>query len=441
MTSAIARFADRRPTLRHLVVLCVLTLLVGIATGLIAAGLATVMHAIEQLVYGQHEGDVAVVTEGTTGTQRFLGIVIAGLIAGPAWAALRRLREPLLSVEDGMEGRRMPVFETLVNVFLQMGTVAAGASVGRENAPREASAMFSSQLLSRLGVDAETQRVIVAAAAGAGLGAIYHIPLAGAIFALEILLGSISATAVMVVLACSAIATVVSGIAVGNEPLYAPLNLSEEWGNLSAALLVGVIAGLGGYAFRSWTRRCEASAPKGWHAAWTIPLAFAIVGGIALWLPEVLGNGRNAATPVLMTSSTTETGPLHLTVWFVVALFVAKLVAVLITLRSGAVGGVLTPGFALGAMLGFLIGSVASPILAEFSITIPLSDFALLGACAFLSTTMAAPLFAFVVTVEFTGQSSEAYLALFLAAATAALVGAVVEKRAMQKQELPEPSR
>ena len=262
--------------------LCIYTLIVGLATGLGAAGLALIMHGIEYAVYGQHEGDVAVVTDGTTGLQRFVGIVLAGLIAGPVWAALRTKATPIESVEAGMNGRLMPVWSTLVNVFLQMATVAAGASMGRENAPRELGAMVASQMSHRLRIDPLHRRILVAAAAGAGLGAIYHIPLAGAVFSLEILLGSLSITAVMVVLACSAIATVTSGIVVGSSPLYSPINLSDGWGNLGAALLIGVICGAIGYAFRILSSRMSDTAPTGWHSAWAIPLAFTLVGVISL---------------------------------------------------------------------------------------------------------------------------------------------------------------
>ena len=117
---------------------------------------------------------------------------------------------------------------------------------------------------------------------------------------MEILLGSLSITAVMVVLACSAIATVTSGIVVGSSPLYSPINLSDGWGNLGAALLIGVICGAIGYAFRILSSRMSDTAPTGWHSAWAIPLAFTLVGVISLWVPEVLGNGRIAATTVLM---------------------------------------------------------------------------------------------------------------------------------------------
>ena len=389
---------DRRSA-ADLIRLCVWTFVVGVATGLVAALLVFMLHGIENLVYGQHEGINPVVTDGTTGLQRFLGITVAGLIAAPAWWAVRRLGRPIRSVEEGMSGTRMPVIETLVNVFLQMATVAAGASVGRENAPREAGAMMASQLAHRFGVDRGTTRLLVAAAAGAGLGAIYHIPLAGVVF--------------MVVLACSAVATTTAGIVVGDQPLYSTVSLSEGFGNLAVAVTLGIICGVAGMAFRYAASRAEGSAPMGAHVLWALPLAFATVGAMSLYLPEVLGNGRFAATSVL------EANP----VWtFALALLAAKVVAVLITLRSGAVGGVLTPGFAIGALLGYLVGVVVQPIAPG----IPLADFALLGAAAFLSTSMAAPLFALIVTVEFTGQSSEAYLALFLACATAALTGEIL---------------
>lgn len=393
--------------------LCILTFIIGIATGLFAALLVVVMHGIEQLVYGQSEAHVLNVTEGTTATQRFIGIAIAGLIAGPAWAALRKYARPVRSVEEGMAGTHMPVFPTLVNVFLQMATVAAGASAGRENAPREAGAMMASWLSEKLQMDATTRKVLVAAAAGAGLGAIYHIPLAGAIFALEILLGSLSISAVMIVLACSAVATVTSSIVVGSKPLYDTITLSEGFGNLGAAIVLGIICATVGLIFRRLCSYAFEKAPQFWHSAWAIPAAFMTVGVIAIWLPEVIGNGRIAAAQVLMGSPT----------WQLIAiLLVAKIFAVLITFRAGAIGGVLTPGFALGALSGYLVGSVIQPV---FMPDVPLSDFAILGAAAFLSASMSAPFFALIVTVEFTSQSSAAYLPLFLATATAALTVAV----------------
>ena len=416
---------DRRSA-ADLIRLCVWTFVVGVATGLVAALLVFMLHGIENLVYGQHEGINPVVTDGTTGLQRFLGITVAGLIAAPAWWAVRRLGRPIRSVEEGMSGTRMPVIETLVNVFLQMATVAAGASVGRENAPREAGAMMASQLAHRLGVDRGTTRLLVAAAAGAGLGAIYHIPLAGAVFAFEILLTTVTVRAVMVVLACSAVATTTAGIVVGDQPLYSTVSLSEGFGNLAVAVTLGIICGIVGMAFRYAASRAEGFAPMGAHVLWALPLAFATVGAMSLYLPEVLGNGRFAATSVL------EANP----VWtFALALLAAKVVAVLITLRSGAVGGVLTPGFAIGALLGYLVGVVVQPIAPG----IPLADFALLGAAAFLSTSMAAPLFALIVTVEFTGQSSEAYLALFLACATAALTGEILRSSLSLPKQIQMP--
>ncbi|MBV7294827.1 chloride channel protein [Corynebacterium sp. TAE3-ERU12] len=410
--------------LSALVRLCIITFIVGVLTGLAAAGLVWVLHIIEGFVYGQHEGELKVVTEGTEPLQRFIGITIAGLIAAPAWYAVRRFGRPIESVEDGMKGTRMPVVETTANAFLQMATVAAGASVGRENAPRELGAMFASGISHKLALNSETTKVLVAAAAGAGLGAIYHIPLAGAVFALEILLTTITVRAVMVVLACSAIATVTSGIIVGTQPLYSTISLTEGFGNLSGAIFVGVLLGASGVLFRRVTAQAQDAAPRGAGVLWQLPLAFMFVGLIGMWVPEVLGNGRNAATQVL------EDNP----AWTIIGiLMLAKLLAVIFTLRSGAVGGLLTPGFAVGSMAGYLLGVLAQPLFPN----VPPTDFALMGAAAFLSTAMAAPLFALIVTVEFTGQPSSAYLALFLAAATAALTAEFINHGKFDQVTLP----
>lgn len=372
--------------------LCILTLVIGVTTGLFAALLVEILHGIEQLIYGQSEADVLDVTEGTTAAQRFIGITVAGLIAGPVWAALRTYARPIRSVEEGMDGTHMPVFPTLVNIFAQMATVAAGASVGRENAPREGGALVASWLSERFQIDAETRKVLVAAAAGAGLAAIYHIPLAGAIFSFEILLGSLSISAVMIVLACCAAATVTSSIVVDSKPLYTTINLSEGVGNLGAAVLLGIICASLGLLFRRLCSRALSTAPHFWHSAWAIPAAFITVGAISIWLPEVIGNGRIAAAQVLMGAPA----------WQMTAvLLIAKIFAVLIIFRAGAVGGVLTPGFAIGALSGYLVGVIVQPTLMP---QLPLSDFAILGAAAFLTASMSAPFFALIVTVEFTGQ-------------------------------------
>ena len=130
-----------------------------------------------------------------------------------------------------MSGTRMPVIETLVNVFLQMATVAAGASVGRENAPREAGAMMASQLAHRFGVDRGTTRLLVAAAAGAGLGAIYHIPLAGAVFAFEILLTTVTVRA-----------DVIDGV----QPATVTAQVNDTLADLRAQLPPGYLLETGG---------------------------------------------------------------------------------------------------------------------------------------------------------------------------------------------------
>jgi CIC family chloride channel protein len=93
---------------------------------------------------------------------------------------------------------------------IQVTSVGLGASIGKEVAPRELSAMAGSKLVGWFRIDARWSMILVASAAGAGLAAVYNVPLAGALFAIEILLARFSAGAAVVALSISAIATVVA---------------------------------------------------------------------------------------------------------------------------------------------------------------------------------------------------------------------------------------
>ncbi len=86
----------------------------------------------------------------------------------------------------------MPILTTAVHAVLQILTVALGSPLGREVAPREIGAIFAGWLAHRAGLSVREQQVMVACGAGAGLAAVYNVPLGGALFVLEVLLGTFS---------------------------------------------------------------------------------------------------------------------------------------------------------------------------------------------------------------------------------------------------------
>ena len=153
---------------------------------------------------------------------------------------------------------RMPVRTTIAEALLQIVTVALGSPLGREVAPREIGAMFAGWLSNCAGLTVGESRVMVACGAGAGLAAVYNAPLGGALFVLEVLLGTFEPHVALAALATSAIAVVVAWCGLGTNLLYIVPQFP-----LSATLIIwstamGPLFGIGAFWFRELA---TASAP------------------------------------------------------------------------------------------------------------------------------------------------------------------------------------
>ena len=109
------------------------TLIVGLATGLAVLLLVFIVHSLEHLVWGHEEGPFL---DGLAyPSVWWLPIVTvggAGVVAALGWYLLRRFGRKLATVEQGVDGSRMPFWETLLDTVLQVGSVAMGASIGKE---------------------------------------------------------------------------------------------------------------------------------------------------------------------------------------------------------------------------------------------------------------------------------------------------------------------
>ena len=168
-----------------------------------------------------------------------------------------------------------------------------GSPLGREAAPKEFGAAVGFRLSERVGLPAEQRRVLVAAGAGAGMAAVYNVPLGGALFAAEVLLGSIALTALLPVMVAAVIATVVAWVYIPQEPIYVIPHWHGNSSLLVWALLFGPIAGLAAAVFVravAWAKLHRAA--KGWpRTAVAIPV-FAAIGVLSIAYPHILGNGK-----------------------------------------------------------------------------------------------------------------------------------------------------
>jgi H+/Cl- antiporter ClcA len=161
--------------------------------------LALLLRLVQHVAYGHglHTiiGRVSFLREVTAASdlRRFLALCSCGAVAGIGWWLLYRFGTPLVSIRQAArKGGRMPFWDTLTHAILQIVTVGLGSPLGREVAPRELGAALATKLSARANLTPACTRIMIACGAGAGLAAVYNVPLGGTLFTLEVLLGTFS---------------------------------------------------------------------------------------------------------------------------------------------------------------------------------------------------------------------------------------------------------
>jgi H+/Cl- antiporter ClcA len=392
-------------------ILVLVTLSVGFSSGLGGMGLGLLLRLIQHVTYdhGPHTmaGRQSFLQEVTAASdlRRFLALCSCGAVAGIGWWLLHRFGTPLVSILQAVrKGGRMPFGATLTHAILQIVTVGLGSPLGREVAPRELGAALATKLSARANLTPECTRIMIACGAGAGLAAVYNVPLGGTLFTLEVLLGTFSLPSSVAALATCLIATLVAWLGLGHGLQYSvpPLPISRSiivW-----SLLVGPVIGAAAYLFVRVTEAARACAPRDWRLAVSCVLVFPIIGLLAIPFPQLLGNGKGLA----QAGFDNEVGLV-----LAATLLLLRLVVLVASLRAGAEGGLLTPGLSVGALLGIILGSFWNHVWPTQS----LAGFAIVGGAAFLASSMKMPLTAIVLTVEFTGIGQEFLIPLSLAVA------------------------
>ncbi|WP_246258136.1 chloride channel protein, partial [Pararobbsia alpina] len=397
-------------------ILTAVTLLTGLGAGLGGMLLALLLHCIQHVAYGYsttHVISTESFLQGVTGAwpeRRVLVLTICGLVAGLGWWSLYRFGRPLVSIRQAIKSDdpQMPLLSTAVHALLQIVTVALGSPLGREVAPREIGSAFAGWLSRRAGLSVAESRIMVACGAGAGLAAVYNVPLGGAVFVLEVLLGTFGWTALVPAIVTSAVAALVAQQGLGNEHQYWVPSMT-----LSASLVVwsvvcGPVFGAAAWGFAELMKRSRANAPKDWRLPVLSLLNFAIIGVLAMHFPQLLGNGKGPAGLAF------DGG---LTMSLAATLLVLKVVITASSLRAGAEGGLLTPGLANGALLAIVLGGLWSVVWPGES----LGAFAIVGATAFLAASMQMPITAVVLVFEFTRVGQDFLIPVLLAVGGAAL--------------------
>src|SRR5258706_1494199 len=392
-------------------ILVLVTFAIGVGSGLGGMALGLLLRLVQHIAYGHglHTivGRVSFLQEVTAASdlRRFLAVCSCGGVAGVGWWLLYRFGSPLVSIVQAVrKGGRMPFWATLTHAILQIVTVGLGSPLGREVAPRELGAALATKLCARANLTPECTRTMIACGAGAGLAAVYNVPLGGTLFTLEVLLGTFSLPASVLALATCVIATLVAQLGLGNGLQYSVPPLATSPYLIVWSLLVGPVVGAAAYLFVRVTEAARARAPRNWRLAVWCSLVFPIIGLLAIPFPQLLGNGKGLA----QAGFDNEVG-----LTLAATLLLLRVVVLVVSLRAGAEGGLLTPGLSIGALLGIILGTFWNHIWPTGS----LADFAIIGGAAFLAASLKMPLTAIVLTVEFTGIGQKFLIPLSLAVA------------------------
>jgi CIC family chloride channel protein len=354
-------------------------------------------------LFMRHAGRPEELAEQMVPWQRVLTPTLGGLAAGLVLYWGLRLAGPqrstnLLEVVVAGDGR-LPLRNGLVKFFSSLITIGSGGSIGREGGITQLSATLASKWGQWAGWHPYRLRLLLGCGAASGIAAAYNAPISGAVFAGLIVLGNFSMNLFAPLVFSSVVATMVSRSFFGIRPWYTiPSKAIFDFTSVTQLpwfVCLGLLTGVVGAAFLKLLGRAE-DLFKGLKAPIYVRLAVGglIVGLIALRFPQVWGNGYVITNRILTGDYPAEVQGLI----FLIALLLAKLIATLITVGSGAVGGVFTPTMFLGAALGAVFGLALR--LVHVAVDLPVAVFALVGMGGMLSATTRSPLLAIIMIFE-----------------------------------------
>lgn len=386
------------------------TVALGIGTGLVGIACHYLLEGVQRLAFGQERSDLFQQFQEAGGLRRFLVLCVTGILAAGFWYLLQG-RYKILSIRRQIDlvGDRDPApLAHLLHAAMQVAIVGAGASVGKEGAPREVGALLAGRLGKALSLTIKERKVLIACGAGAGLAAVYQVPFASSLFVFETLGLAYHWKNVLLVLSSTYLATWVAQPIVGHGSIYHMSLVHWSASSFLQAFLIALLVTPFALGFRSLAKRAGRKRRKDGTILWALPLAFLVLGSLVAFYPIFMGNGQVLAQ-ALLSSQPIPYLPLTLAV---------KGLLVYLLLRNGAYGGTLTPSFALGIGSGYLVTMILSAVGVHLDPALGM----LLGATVFLGTTLQAPMTAIALSLGFTGQSWALILPLALSAGVSYMI-------------------
>ncbi|MDR2979212.1 MAG: chloride channel protein [Bacteroidales bacterium] len=306
--------------------------------------------------------------------------------------------------------RRHNIYSSMIASSI---TVGFGGSVGLEAPIVLTGSAVGSNLAQFFNLSSKNTRLLLACGSAAAMAAIFKAPIAGIVFAIEVLMLDLTAAAILPLLISAATGTVLSILFLGeNVMFHATMTPSFSIGNTPYYIILGILAGLLSVYFMRALRKIEGYFKK-INNTWGKAVAGGLVlGGLIFVFPVFYGEGYENINYLLTGDlySLFNNSPLYvfldhklLLFVFILAVILLKVVAAALTTASGGVGGVFAPTLFVGAFLGFFIATTLNHF---FNLGLPVTNFVLAGMAGVMSGVMHAPLTGIFLIAELsTGYS------------------------------------
>jgi len=406
-----------------------IALLIGIAAGLAAVGFRAGIGYFQAQLYGGG---------GSTGLQ--------SLSQGLAWywvlviPVLGGLSVGLILHYFTDDGRARSVADVIEGAALNQGrlegragvasaaasliTLSTGGSSGREGPVVHLAGVLSSWVLARINADGITGRDLLGCAVAAAVSASFNAPIAGTLFALEVVLRHFAVHAFAPIVIAAAAGTIIGRWRFGDVTEFVlPVGNTLEFNvELPAFLILGIVCGLVAVVLMRaifWADGFANAVQKftGLPRYLRPALAGALLGGIAIYYPHIIGVGYE-------TTSAALTG--NLLLGEVVVFAVLKTVAVAITLGGRMGGGVFSPSLMIGALTGLAFGLIATPLFPAVSGSETL--YALAGMGAVAAAVLGAPISTTLIVFELTGDWQTGLAVMVAVSLSTALASRMVHR-------------
>lgn len=407
-------------------------LIVGVGAGLGAVIFRRLIDGVHRLAYGGLAGAL----EGISPFYLLIIPALGGAILGPLIYRFAREAKghgvPEVMEAVALRGGRIRPRVAIVKSLASAICIGTGGSVGREGPIAQIGSAVGSAVGQLFRLSDDRVRNLVACGAAGGIAATFNAPIAGSVFALEVILGQFHATYFGAVVISAVVADVVAHIFDGDLRAFVVPDyvLVSPWELFFYALL-GLLAALVAVGF---TRLLYLSEDV-WDRLRFPEYLKPMLGGVMLGIVGILTPKINGFPRVFGVGYPTITQALfgELALQMALVLLVAKILATILTLGSGGSGGIFAPSLFMGAMLGQAFGVVVHALFP--AITAPPGAYALVGMAAFFTGTAHAPITSILILFEMTGDY-HIILPLMLTTVMATLVSRLVSQESIYTLKL-----